>query len=153
LISLVLLGTDQSLYNVDVIDKWSNEVGIVLSAVVMMVLVMWVARRGKEMSFHLSELSTFKVNRVWRFLVTVIGPLALGYILVVTVIDLLANPYGGYDPTYLLIAGWGVIVVGVVVSFLAVLVPWHEDPLKGFVPWPQFGASQLPGSKAKEVKS
>ncbi|MCL1897597.1 MAG: sodium-dependent transporter [Micrococcales bacterium] len=151
-ISLVFFSTERGLINLDNTDKWSNEVGIVLSAVVMMILTMWVKRKGREFSFHLSVLSTFKVGTIWRFLVTVVGPIVLGYMLVTTSYDLITNPDGDYATTFQQVYGWfGVIGLGVAVSFLMPLVKWKDDPMEVEV-WPAYGQTGAPMVQADSGK-
>ncbi|MDR0594352.1 MAG: sodium-dependent transporter [Bifidobacteriaceae bacterium] len=139
LISLAAFGTKAGLANLDVVDKYTNEVGIVLSAVVMMVVVMWVYRRGREFSHHLTALSTFPVGPVWRFLVGLVAPLVLGYILVMTVLGLLGEPYGGYDRWLVNLGGWGVVGLGAAVALVLPLVAWPRDPLD-FQAYPAYGS-------------
>src|SRR5690606_2289903 len=113
----------------DTIDNWANNIGIVGSAVAMTVVVLWIRRAGTELSGHLSALSTFKVGRVWLLLVSVLGPVVLGYMLIMTIVDLIQNPYEGYDPTYLLIVGWGSVFLMVLGSVVLTLLPWRTNPL------------------------
>ncbi|MDR2373756.1 MAG: sodium-dependent transporter [Bifidobacteriaceae bacterium] len=130
LISLIAFGTKAGLPNLDVVDKYINEVGIVLSAIVMMVVTMWARRKGREFCFHLSALSTFKVGRLWRWSVSFVCPVVLTYILVLTVRDLLAAPYSGYGWRLLSLGGWGTVIACVVAALALRLVPWQRDPLE-----------------------
>ncbi len=139
LISLVLFGTTSGLTALDTIDNWANNIGIVGSAVAMTITVLWIRRAGTELSGHLSALSTFKVGRTWLFLVSVLGPLVLGYMLVATVLGLIAAPYAGLDRTYLLIVGWGSVLVMLIGSVLLTLSPWRRDPDR-FAVWPPVAA-------------
>ncbi|QYM76571.1 sodium-dependent transporter [Leucobacter luti] len=140
-ISVVLFGTSSGLTALDTIDNWANNIGIVASAVVMTITVLWIRRAGRELSGHLSVLSTFKVGRVWLFCVSVLGPVVLGYMLIVTVIDLVREPFSGYDGGYLLIVGWGSIALMIIGSVVLTLSPWRYNPDR-FTPWPA-----LPGAK------
>ena len=141
-ISVVLFGTSSGLTALDTIDNWANNIGIVASAVVMTITVLWIRRAGRELSGHLSVLSTFKVGRVWLFCVSVLGPVVLGYMLIVTVIDLVREPFSGYDGGYLLIVGWGSIALMIIGSVVLTLSPWRYNPDR-FTPWPA-----LPGANA-----
>lgn len=134
-ISIVLFGTSSGLTALDTIDNWANNIGIVASAVVMTITVLWIRRAGTELSGHLSTLSTFKVGRVWIFLVSVLGPIVLGYMLVATIWGLVNEPYGGYDTGYLLLVGWGSVAVMIIASVLLTLSPWRYNPDR-FTPWP-----------------
>ena len=78
-ISVVLFGTTSGLTALDTIDHWANNIGIVASAVVMTITVLWIRRAGTQLSGHLSALSTFEVGRVWLVCVSVLGPVVLGY--------------------------------------------------------------------------
>lgn len=143
-VSIVLFGTTSGLTALDTIDNWANNIGIVASAVVMTVTVLWVRRSGGVLARHLSALSTFKVGRIWRFLVAVVAPLVLGYMLVQTVIGLIREPYSGYDSGYLLFVGWGSIVVMVLASVLLTMSRWRDDPDR-FVPWPELSVASERG--------
>ncbi|MDR2381267.1 MAG: sodium-dependent transporter [Bifidobacteriaceae bacterium] len=146
LISLVCFGTKAGLPNLDVVDKYTNEVGIVLSAVVMMAITMWVYRKGREVSAHLSVLSTFKVGRIWRFLVGVVSPVVLAGMLIATVAESFAEPYGDYSWTLLGVAGWGSVIACAVGAIAMIYVPWQRDPL-AFEPYPSL--AELRGVKLK----
>lgn len=135
IISIMLFGTTSGLTALDTIDNWANNIGIVASAVAVTITVLWVRRAGRELSGHLSALSTFKIGRTWRFLVSVLAPVVLGYMLVMTVIALIAKPYGDYDPTYLLIVGWGMILIMIAAAWALTVAPWRRSP-DNFAVWP-----------------
>lgn len=134
-VSVVLFGTSSGLTALDTIDNWANNIGIVASAVAVTVTVLWIRRAGRELGRHLCELSTFKVGRIWLFLVSVVGPVVLGYMLIATIVGLVAEPYGGYDTGYLAIVGWGSVLAMLAGSLLLTLSPWRYDPDR-FSPWP-----------------
>lgn len=139
-ISVVLFGTTSGLTALDTIDHWANNIGIVASAVVMTITVLWIRRAGTQLSGHLSALSTFKVGRVWLVCVSVLGPVVLGYMLIATVADLLATPFSGYDSGYLTLVGWGSIAMMILCSVLLTMSPWRYNPDR-FTPWPPVGTA------------
>ncbi|WP_336651355.1 MULTISPECIES: sodium-dependent transporter [unclassified Leucobacter] len=139
-ISVVLFGTTSGLIALDTIDNWANNIGIVASAVVTTITVLWIRRAGRELSGHLSTLSTFKVGRAWLFLVSVLGPVVLGYMLIATVVSLIAEPYEGYDPGYLLVVGWGSVLLMIAGSIVLTVLPWKVAPDR-FTPWPPLEVS------------
>ncbi|SJN08432.1 Sodium-dependent transporter [Leucobacter sp. 7(1)] len=139
-ISVVLFGTTSGLTALDTIDHWANNIGIVASAVVMTITVLWIRRAGTQLSGHLSALSTFKVGRVWLVCVSVLGPVVLGYMLIATVADLLATPFSGYDSGYLTLVGWGSIAMIILCSVLLTMSPWRYNPDR-FTPWPPVGTA------------
>ncbi len=136
-VSVFLFGTVTGLIALDTLDKWVNEIGIVGSAVVMVITVLWIRRAGPELFTSLSSLSTFKVRWIWWTMVAVIAPLVLGYILVSTIVNLIQNPYGDYDSTYLLFMGWGPILVMVLAAIGFTLTAWKNNPMD-FTPWPPY---------------
>ena len=139
LISILLFGTTSGLIALDTIDNWANNIGIVGAAVATTITVLWIRRAGNELGGHLSALSTFKVGRTWKLFVSVLGPVVLGYMLIMTSINLVQNPYGDLDPTYLLIVGWGSVAVMIIGSIVLTVIPWRYDPLD-FTPWPALDA-------------
>lgn len=134
-VSVVLFGTASGLTALDTIDNWANNIGIVASAVAMTVTVLWIRRSGGELARHLSVLSTFRVGKVWLFFVTWVAPVVLSYMLIATIVDLVANPYGGLPRGYLLIVGWGAVAVMIIGSVVLTGSRWRHDP-DNFVPWP-----------------
>lgn len=136
-VSVFLFGTVTGLIALDTLDKWVNEIGIVGSAVVMVITVLWVRRAGPELFTSLSSLSTFKVRWIWWTMVAVIAPLVLGYTLVSTIVNLIQNPYGDYDSTYLLFMGWGPILVMVLAAIGFTMTAWKNNPMD-FTPWPPY---------------
>ncbi|MGO1537818.1 MAG: sodium-dependent transporter [Leucobacter sp.] len=148
LISVALFGTTSGLTALDTIDNWANNIGIVASAIVMTITVIWIRRAGTMLSGHLSVLSTFKVGRTWLFLVSILGPIVLTYMLVATAIDLIQNPYEGYDSGYLLIVGWGSVALMIIGSVILTVMPWKYDPDR-FTPWPPLDkAGKVPSAAA-----
>jgi len=137
LVSLLLFGTRSALDILDTLDLYTNEIGIVVSAVAMTVVTLWVLRKGKELSYHLSALSTFKVGRIWRFTVSVLAPLVLAYMVASRIDSLLADGYGGYPTWVLLVFGWGAVVVMVAGAFVFKALPWHYNP-DDFEAWPPY---------------
>ena len=97
--------------------------------------MIWVKRRGGELSRHLSAVSTFKVGGLWLFFTGVIGPIVLIWMLAAKVIDLVTGGYEGYATWYLGVAGWGSIVLAVVAAIVLPIVSWRHDP-RSFEAWP-----------------
>ena len=78
-LSFALFSTTSGLYALDAADHWTNNIGVVGSAVVMSVLTVWVLRRGPELLHHLNAVSTVRLGRVWLALVGFVVPAVLGY--------------------------------------------------------------------------
>jgi len=134
-LSVLLFATTNGLNALDVVDNWANNVGVMASAVLTTVLVLWVRRRGEELRRHLNAVSTFQVGRVWTALVGAVVPVVLGAILVTGVVSLVVDGYDVYDRGFLGQFGWGTIVAVVLLTLVLTALPWRRDP-DAFTPWP-----------------
>lgn len=143
-VSLVLFGSTSGLTALDTIDNWANNIGIVGSAIAMSIIVLWIRRRGRELSRHLSAVSTFRVGGAWLVFTAVLAPAVLAYMLVTKVIDLLVNGYGGYDTWYLWVAGWGTVFLMLIGAIVLPQLRWRHDPDR-FDPWPTSAQLGLKG--------
>jgi NSS family neurotransmitter:Na+ symporter len=137
LVSISLFGTTTGFYTLDVMDHWTNELGVVVSAIVLTTAVFWGAKKGRELAFHLTVLSTFPVGRTWRFLAGVFTPVLLVVWLVQWLVKTLSAGFHGYAGWFLGAAGWGIIGLAVVIAFVATAIPWRRNP-DLFTPWPVF---------------
>ncbi|MEV1129106.1 sodium-dependent transporter [Agromyces sp. NPDC049794] len=143
-LSILLFSTTTGLLALDVTDQWANNIGIVASAVLMSVLVLWVLRRGRELEYHLNSVSTFRVGRIWVVLVSVLAPVVLGYMLISRIITLTVEGYADLPGWYLLAIGWGAILVIVVGALVLTATRWRFDPDR-FDVWPPYP----PGPRAE----
>ena len=110
-ISISAFSTGSSLVLVDVIDHFSNNIGIVAGGLMSIVLVTWFNRRKiPSLITHINQISSVKLGAAWVFMLTVVTPTVLTIALGLKFIDLVQNPYEGYSSTILLLFGWGVVV-------------------------------------------
>ncbi|WP_458042179.1 MULTISPECIES: sodium-dependent transporter [Bacteria] len=155
ILSMLIFSTTTGLLALDVVDQWANNIGIVASAILTTVLVLWVARKGPELRYHLDSLSTFRVGRVWLLLVSVLAPLVLGYMLISRIVVLITEGYGGMPPWYLLVFGWGTVLVLVVGAVVLSVLRWKRSP-DDFTAWPEYPPASArraaPGDTAARAK-
>ncbi len=149
ILSILLFSTTTGLLALDVADQWANNIGIVASAVLATILVIWVLRRGPELRYHLNAVSTFQVGRVWVLLVGVLAPVILGYMLIQRIITLIVEGYGDLPGWYLVTVGWGTIAFIVVVAIVLPLFRWRPSP-DDFTAWPPYPP---PGDAAESRSS
>ena len=124
ILSLVLFSTTSGLATLDIMDKFTNNVGIVAIALIVVIVVDWVLRRIDEFSMHLNSVSSFRVNTVWRICVVNITTLVLGFTLIQELITLTQEPYGGYSELQVALFGWAVLGIIIVVAIVAPMIPW-----------------------------
>ncbi|WP_137846003.1 sodium-dependent transporter [Microbacterium sp. 2FI] len=136
-LSILLFSTTTGLLALDTTDQWANNIGIVLSAVLTTILVIWVLRKGPELRYHLNAVSTFKVGGVWIVLVGVLAPIVLGYMLVSRIITLVVEGYADLPEWYLLLFGWGTIAFTLIAAIVMTMLKWRDSP-DDFTAWPPY---------------
>jgi NSS family neurotransmitter:Na+ symporter len=136
-LSILIFSTTTGLLALDTVDQWANNIGIVSSAVLSTILVVWVLRKGDELRFHLNSVSTFVAGRVWVFLVGILAPIVLAYMLISRIISLLIDGYADLPGWYLGIAGWGTIAFIIVAAVIFTALRWKRDP-DDFTAWPAY---------------
>ena len=135
--SVLIFSTTTGLLALDTADQWANNVGIVSSAVLTTILIVWVLRKGDELRFHLNSVSTFKVGKVWVFLVGILAPIVLAYMLISRIITLIVDGYADLPAWYLGIVGWGTIAFIIVAAVVFTALRWKRDP-NDFTAWPEY---------------
>ena len=137
IVSTLLFATTTGLPVLDAVDHWVNEVGIVSSAILTCVLVMWVRRGAREQQFHLNTVSSFKVGTWWRLVVTFLVPVVLSYMLVTEVRSLVLENYSEFPTGFIMVFGWGVIAVIIAAAFILSAVRWRR-PVDDFAALPAY---------------
>lgn len=132
--SILLYATTNGLNALDVVDAFINNVGVVASAVLMLVLVCLVGRKAPELSAHLSAVSSFTVGRLWRLFVTWITPAVLLVILARGAWDYAVNGYDEYPAWFLGVAGWGMLALIAVLAFALSYQRYRRPGADDFTP-------------------
>ena len=108
-LSFVLFGTSTGLYNLDVVDAYVNNIGVVGSAILMCVIVGLVLRRLPELQRHLNLVSESRVVGLWwRLLIALVVPGLLGFMFVQTFWSYVTKGYS-YAHGFEAVFGWGVL--------------------------------------------
>lgn len=132
LISLALFSTTSGLLALDIMDKFTNNIGIVAIALIAVVVLDWVLRRIDEFSSHINAVSSVRVGTIWRISVVNVTTLVLGFTLIQELISLIQEPYGGYTTAQVALYGWLVLAVILIGALVFSLVPWRGNiPLDG----------------------
>lgn len=125
-LSVVLIGGVSGVTILDVVDAFSNNIGIVLGALVAVVLATWVYRRLDSLAASLNVYGSFKLGPIWKALLGVVLPVVLSVLLILDIRDKIIEGYGGFDDWVLYTFGWGslglILVIAVVFSF----IPWNK---------------------------
>lgn len=134
-ISLVLYSTTGAMFILDSVDAHTNEIGVVLSAILMCLVVGIGTRQLPALRRHLNAASTLGLGRWWIALVGIAIPLLLTFMLVSTLVTLIAEPYEEYPQSFLFTFGWGVLALMVVFAAVATALRWRR-PVDDFTPEP-----------------
>lgn len=130
----ILYATKGGLYYLDVVDRWMNNYGLVLTGLVEIVFVVFVVRRLRSLQQHLNERSYIRAGGWWIISLTAITPILLGIVTVFNLIGELSEPYEGYPISGLLIFGWGLAILVIILGFVFQGITSREDPLREDVP-------------------
>lgn len=126
-LSIVLLGTTTGVYVLDVVDHFINQFGILLVAVVSMVALSWIFGRTRLLQRHLNRTGSVRLGAWWRWLIGIVTPIVLTFILVREFIANIEEPYEGYPGWLLGSLGWGLCAAVILLSIPLSLLPWRRD--------------------------
>lgn len=138
ILSCLFFGSVTGLYNLDVIDHWICSLGTLMTGIGICVFTLWFGRKGKELAFHLSSLSTFKVGLIWRFLVSVVNPCILIYVFSSEIIECIRDGYSApdYSVSFQMIFGWTPFLSTIIVGIILGVVTASKMQSDAFVPYP-----------------
>lgn len=139
LVSIALFSTTTGLVTLDIMDKFTNNIGIVAGAVAAVVMIAWLQGRRRELQQHINAVSVFRVGNIWQACALIITPLVLTYMLVMEIITLLKEPYEGYSQSQIFAFGWLSLILIIVASMAWSLVPFRSGTLIDGVPTSDFG--------------
>ncbi|MFV0452902.1 MAG: sodium-dependent transporter [Propioniciclava sp.] len=133
-VSVVVFTTTNGLNALDVVDNFTNNIGVAASAVVEVAIIAFIARLLPTLQHHLNQTSTLQLAGWWR-IVIMINPFVLAYVLVVTIIGLLTEGYDVYPMDFLGLFGWGTVALMVIFAVVATVLPWRTE-VDRFTPLP-----------------
>ena len=133
-LSFALFATRSGLPDLDVVDAFINNIGVVASAIIMCVAVAWVLRRSRLLQDHLNAVSESRmIGLWWRALVGGIVPVLLGYMFFQTLWTYLSEGYDTYSSGFIAVFGWGMLLVVALCTAVMTLISW-KTPVDEFEP-------------------
>lgn len=117
----LIFATKGGLYWLDITDHFVNDFNLIMIGVFQCFVVGWLFGSGKIRKYF-NETSTIKFGRWWDAMIRVVTPLVLLYISVSYLIENIRNNYDGYDTSYILIGGWGMVVLTIVAGFVLTFI-------------------------------
>ena len=137
--SILLFSTTTGLITLDIMDKFTNNLGIVFCAITATVVVGWILGRRNEINQHLNAVSSVRVGGLWQACVFVITPAVLAFFLFQEVRNLLNEPYEGYSTGTIFLFGWLVLILIVVGAILWSIVPFRGNQILNGLPSTDYG--------------
>ena len=122
-ISLALFGTRSGLNTLDIVDNFINNVGVVGCAVAMTLFTALVRPRLAGLRRHLNSVSAPAIPPVWDFLVGIVIPAVLTFMLISSLIKSLRNGYDEYATYLVTIFGWGSVAIALTPLRFSLLFP------------------------------
>ncbi|MGF1720261.1 sodium-dependent transporter [Vibrio kyushuensis] len=102
--------TNGGLLLLDLVDYFTNNIGIVVSCFVELLLMIWVFKISNVRSY-VNKVSDFEVGGWFEICLRFISPAILAVIVFNTLKTTLSEGYGGYAQSDLLLLGWGLLAL------------------------------------------
>ncbi|WP_411197995.1 hypothetical protein [Vibrio sp. EA2] len=114
--------TNGGLLLLDLVDHFVNNVGILSSCLVEIILMTWLCKLADVRSY-VNKISDFSVGVWFEVCLRFITPVVLAIIVATKFINLIVEGYGGYAPFELMVLGWGLIlallITGIYINLVA----------------------------------
>lgn len=126
----ILFATQGGLFFLDTVDYFINTFGVALSGLVSVVTISWFVKNLKPFQDHANKTSDLRTGLWWRICLGIVTPAVLGYMFVLNLINNLKDNYEGYPTSFLIYAGWGVVLATIVVGFILASLKWGEKDME-----------------------
>ncbi|HZK56081.1 MAG TPA: sodium-dependent transporter [Desulfosporosinus sp.] len=126
----ILYATQGGLFFLDAVDYFINTFGVALSGLVSVITISWFLKRLKPLQDHANKTSDLRTGLWWRICLGILTPAVLGYMFVLNLINNLKDNYEGYPTSFLIYAGWGVVLATIVVGFILASLKWGAKDLE-----------------------
>ncbi len=121
LVISMAFATDGGLLLLDLVDHFMNNVGILTSCLVEVILMAWLIKFA-DIRPYVNKVSDFNVGIWFDICLRFITPLMLAFVVYQSLKNLVLNGYGGYAEYELYTLGWGVIALlittGVIINVI-----------------------------------
>ena len=132
--SVLLFSTTNGLNALDVMDAFINNIGVVTSAILMLLLIGWLARATPVLSRHLNAVSSIKTGLVWSVLIRFATPVILVAVLITGAGQYVTDGYADYPASFLATYGWGVIALVAIFSLAMSFRPYRRPYADDYTP-------------------
>ncbi len=113
----ILFITGAGLYILDIVDAFTNQIGIAVCGFLEVVLIAWFFHPEK-LRKEANEFSYYSVGKWWTYSLKIITVLVLGFMTISNTKDFIIKGYGDYSKSDLMMYGWTVIGIIVVLGII-----------------------------------
>ncbi|CAH0526523.1 sodium-dependent transporter [Vibrio hippocampi] len=120
LVISLAFATNGGLLLLDLVDHFANNIGIVTSCFIEIILMAWLVKIA-DVREYVNKISDFSIGVWFDISLRFITPVILAIIVATKFYALFTEGYGGYAQSELMLLGWGLmallVVVGVIINF------------------------------------
>lgn len=120
--------TNGGLLLLDLVDHFVNNVGILTSCLIEIVIMAWLVKLS-DIREYVNKVSDFTIGIWFEVCLRFISPIILAIIVATKFMHLIAEGYGGYASFELMTLGWGLIAVLLVAGVVINLKSQPQKPL------------------------
>jgi len=136
----LLFATRGGLFFLDAADYFINQFGVAAIGLVEVIMIAWVFRKLGTFENHANAISDIRLGGWWKFCLSVITPLVLGYMMFgLLKINLLKQHtdgegnvignYEGYSDSFIWTSGWSVAIFAIVAAIIFSIFKWNSSTL------------------------
>lgn len=115
----LLFATKAGLYWLDIVDHFVNEGNLLFMGIFEAIAIGWLVGAEPLREF-INSTTTVKIGKWWNVIIKFVCPIVFFFLAGSFLYSNIVSPYGGYDMQYLMVGGWGLIIVTFV---LALIIP------------------------------
>lgn len=123
----LLFATNGGLYLLDVVDYFINNFGIVTAGLIEVILIAWFFKGLNGLKSHTNAISDLRIGAWWKFCLSVVTPVVLGYMMFDNIRQNLKENYEGYPTELILYAGVFVVAASIIIGALLSLKKWKSS--------------------------
>jgi len=112
---------------IDIVDHFLTEYGLIITAIFECILVGWIFK-SHRMRLHINHYSSAKVGPWWGFCIKAFVPLVLFSLLVISLVEEISTPYGGYSRLAIVLIGRDWLMATLFAAIIVAASAWRIDP-------------------------
>ncbi len=114
----LLYTTGGGIRYLDVVDRFTNQYGIVIGGLLELLLIGWIVKRLADFREHNNSISYVRIGSWWDTCLKYITPIVLIGILLMSLIEEFSTPYEGYPYSGLITFGWAILIILLIGAFV-----------------------------------